>query len=170
MAVDRFSGLCRFYFIQEASRPKTKRILEWRHESGGSTESSCEALLKEIEDWDEIEEERELNHEELRRRGESLSKLWDLNRKDEVTWRQKSRVLWLKEGEKSTKFFRYMGSIRNRVNYIGGIRRDHGCIVRPEEVKEVIASFFEDLYKGENYPRPRLDGVAFLMLPAETQV
>lgn len=32
-------------------------------------------------------------------------KLWDVNRMEKMFWRQKSKVLWLKEGDKILTFF-----------------------------------------------------------------
>lgn len=44
------------------------------------------------EKWYRIEEERGLNHEEKSPRGAAVKESWELK----LSWRQKSRVLWLK--------------------------------------------------------------------------
>jgi hypothetical protein len=37
---------------------------------------------------------------------------------EEISWRQKSRVLWLKEGDKCTKFFHRIANSNRRSNAI----------------------------------------------------
>jgi hypothetical protein len=40
---------------------------------------------------------------------------------EEVSWRQKSRVIWLKEGDKSTKFFHSIANSNKRYNSINSL-------------------------------------------------
>lgn len=46
--------------------------------------------------------------------GAGLSKLWDLDQMVDISWRQKSRALWLKVGHKNIEFFHLMANIRKR--------------------------------------------------------
>ena len=66
---------------------------------------------------------------------EVSKKLDDLLLKQEINWAQRSRVAWLKHGDKNTKIFHSKASQRQRRNHIKGINeftralggRDGGC-------------------------------------------
>ena len=44
----------------------------------------------------------------------------------EVPWKQKSQELWLKEGDRNTKFFHLSTIIRRRLNHINAIKSEDG--------------------------------------------
>ena len=55
-----------------------------------------------------------MEEEEIRKEARELYKKWALL--EEVSWRQKSREIWLKERDRNTKFFHQMANAHRRRN------------------------------------------------------
>ncbi|XP_077224226.1 uncharacterized protein LOC143857676 [Tasmannia lanceolata] len=87
--------------------------------------------------------------------------------REEISWRQRSRVRWLKEGDKNSAFFHAMASVRRRTNRIeslsvNGLRRN-----TKEDVSSAIVDFYTKLYASEGSLRPIPEGVEFNSLNLE---
>lgn len=88
------------------------------------------------------------NLEELKRCKQELKEV--LN-KEEIYWRQRSRVKWLKEGDRNTSFFHARANKRRKRNTIKGITDDDGNWVEGEEnVARVARDFFSSLFQSNN--------------------
>lgn len=57
----------------------------------------------------------------------------------------------------------------SKVNFFGKIRRGSRVLENPIEVKAKVVRFFVNLYKGDIFDRPKLEGVSFPSLPLEVQ-
>jgi hypothetical protein len=71
----------------------------------GIVEFLKKALLEELSALDRLEEERGLAPKEKVRRSLVIIELEKTTLHEEISWRQKSRVLWLQKGDKCTKLF-----------------------------------------------------------------
>ncbi|KAI5350305.1 hypothetical protein L3X38_003196 [Prunus dulcis] len=71
--------------------------------------------------------------------------------KEEQYWKLKSRVEWLQEGDKNTKFFHSKTVSRRRINRLHGLE-DQGGIWYGEEydIKRIVESYFQDLFTSAN--------------------
>ena len=71
-----------------------------------------------------------------------MNKLLDAQ---EVMWRQRSRISWLKHGDKNTSFFHTKASSRYQRNTIQGVLDESGCWQGEEEG---IRNSFEEYYRN----------------------
>lgn len=74
---------------------------------------------------------------------------------EEVNWKQKSQVLWLKDGDRCTKFFHQVA------NSISHLEVDREVVKDPADISKKIVSFFTTLYEEPLSWRPSLDGLEF---------
>jgi len=74
--------------------------------------------MEELCALDRLEEQRGLIPNEKIRKCGVIRDLENSILQEEINWRQKCRVLWLKEGDKCTKFFHRMANSNRRSNAI----------------------------------------------------
>ena len=82
----------------------------------------------------------------------------------EKMWRQKSREVWLKEGDSNTKLFHAATLIRRKRNYIGGIKNDEEeWLGNREEIGNFLTKKYRELFSTENPEFP--EGLERLIQP-----
>ncbi|RVW40734.1 Transposon TX1 uncharacterized 149 kDa protein [Vitis vinifera] len=80
---------------------------------------------------------------------------------EEISWRQKSRALWLKEGDSNTKFFHRMANARRRGNFISSLTVRGIRLSKEEELKEGIGSYFKSMFEDPIVRRPEVESGLF---------
>lgn len=116
-------------FVLDAKlRAFKKDIIKWNREVFGDLNLWKSLLLGELFVLDGIDEGGGLYREGKNRKVEVSSELSHLVDMEETCWRQKSRTLWLKEGDRCTKFFYRVANSHRRVNSIPRLEVD-GSIV-----------------------------------------
>lgn len=73
----------------------------------------------------------------------------------ETFWAQRSRVQWLKLGDKNTKYFHTIAKLHIRHNYFHELQRPDGSIVSSlKDMYETAQSFFQNLFSnpGNAFP------------------
>eukprot|EP00253_Pinus_taeda_P008598 PITA_08598 len=90
--------------------------------------------------------------EELAQKEQDMeNKLLAREEQEEVLWRQKSRIRWLKEGEKNTKFFHRSTIQRRMRNNISQIINEQGeKMETQEEIEREFIQHFKEMSKEPN--------------------
>ena len=74
--------------------------------------------------------------------------------KQEIFWAQRSRICWLKHGDKNTKFFHAKASQKRQRNFIQGLKNhDDIWVEEEEEIASVATRFFENIFKASDCDR-----------------
>uniref|UniRef100_A0A2N9IM54 non-specific serine/threonine protein kinase n=1 Tax=Fagus sylvatica TaxID=28930 RepID=A0A2N9IM54_FAGSY len=89
-----------------------------------------------------------------------MAELSQLDEKEEREG-QKSRVLWLKEGDNNTKYFHKMANSNRRRNYMHKVEVDGIVHETDKEIRDNVVSFYEELYQETENWRPSVDGLDF---------
>ena len=104
-------------------------------------------ILSDLGRIDLIEQEGNLNLDLVSERTLRRRELEDLLLKEEVHWRQKSRVKWIKEGDCNSKFFHRMANGRRSGKFIKSLISERWVTLSNIEViSEEIVNFFGKLY------------------------
>ncbi|GKV22565.1 hypothetical protein SLEP1_g32427 [Rubroshorea leprosula] len=80
----------------------------WNRGVFGNVETQLDTRLKHIERLEKKSEEEELSENEVLLRKECFQEMWDIFRRKEAVWKQKSRNNWVRMGDANTAFFPQM--------------------------------------------------------------
>ena len=122
-----------------------QKLKVWNREVFGSLECNKISALQQVEFWDRMESERSLSLEEtkLKKEAKESYKKWVLM--EETHWRQLSREIWLKEGNKNTGFFHHMTNVHCSNNSLDRIKINGVWLSEEQEVREGVANAYQQM-------------------------
>ena len=122
-----------------------QKLKVWNREVFGRLDCNKSSALQQVEFWDRKESERLLTVEEteLKKEAKENYRKWVLM--EETHWRQLSREIWLKEGDRNTGFFHRMVSAHCRNNSLERIRINGEWLLEEQEIREGIANAFHNM-------------------------
>jgi hypothetical protein len=122
--------------------------------------------MEELCALDSLEEQRGLTPEEKARKSGVIRDLENSILQEEISWRQKSRALWLKKGDKCTKFFHRVANSNRRSNSIELLSVNGSISSDQQVIRDHVALFYISLFPEPFSWRPRLDNLVFDNLDA----
>lgn len=94
---------------------------------------------------DEVFGDRILTEEETIKKAALFMEYEELIKNEEISWRQKSRALWLKEGDKNTKFFHKVANAHKRFNNIDQLMKHGELTEEPSRIEDGIIDYHQKL-------------------------
>ncbi|XP_074293887.1 uncharacterized protein LOC141621071 [Silene latifolia] len=87
----------------------------------------------------------------VQQRRKLVADIAKLRRQEEQYWRQRSRALWLKDGDKNTKFFHTRAGELKKKNFIAKLIDDEGVVRNGDvAVGRVANNYFHQLFSTDN--------------------
>ena len=118
-------------------------------------------------DLDLIADFRPLLDEEMLGKDRLHIELEKVTLMEEICWRQKSKALWIREGDRNSKFFLRTANSHRRFNTINNLVVKGELTSNPSSIAACISLFYKQLYSENEGQRPLLDEVEFSRISGE---
>ena len=142
-------------------------LRHWNAEEFGNVTVRKNALLAELNGLDVDLDSYIPSVEDRVRKEQVIAEVDHLILMEEISLRQKSRALWLKDWDKNSKFFHRIATSNRNRNTIGQLSIDGEVSTQQTAIREHIVQFYEQLYTEGEFQRPLLDGLEFNGLGGE---
>ena len=139
-------------------------LKHWNKHVFGDVAFRKKCLLTEFLEIDMREELQVLSLENRSRRTMIKADIEHLASLEEISWRQKSKALFIKEGDNNTRFFHRLANSHRRTNQIRGMEVEGVLYEDDRDVQAQVVEFYKNLYQEPESWRPTIDGLEFACL------
>ena len=145
-------------------------IKDWIKTNLRSVDSYKATLLKEMQALDLKEENQILSDMDIAKRF-NLKDLFERRVcEEEIKWKQRSRCRWLKEGDRNTKFFNSMATVRIRGNKINFLSVNGNRLEDREGITNHIIDYFQNIYSKNSRVKPSVDNLQLSTITREAAI
>ena len=135
--------------------------MQWNRQEFGNIERQKKQLLEELKTLDAKGGDLGFSDWEKCHRADLRSQVEHLLSLEEISWRQKFRMLYIKEGDNNTKFFHKMANSHRRFNHLRTLKVDGVVFKEDFEVSNQVVQFYKNLYGETEGWRPLVEGLEF---------
>ncbi|KAH7690552.1 RNA-directed DNA polymerase protein [Dioscorea alata] len=132
-------------------------LRQWAKECFGSIKLRKVALLHDIDNWDILKETRTLTPDEARQEFVAIEELGKIRLQEEIYWKQRSRLQWLKDGDENTKYFHAIANGRKNRNFIPSISDGFRMASDPREIGNMFSRHFMQQFGQKRSYRFKID-------------
>eukprot|EP00253_Pinus_taeda_P018479 PITA_18479 len=125
-----------------------EKIKNWNKKEFGNIMEDKQNLEKEMETLQQKMILEGRTEESISKEGTILGKLEERRKQEEILWRQKSRIKWLREGKRNTKFFHQPMIKHRQRNRILSINDKNGNRVDEQaEIEQVLIDHHKEILR-----------------------
>ncbi|XP_030925091.1 uncharacterized protein LOC115952154 [Quercus lobata] len=155
-----FSGTSSYVFAKKLKTLK-EDIIQWNRQEFGNVDCKKKELLGALATLDAKDGALGLTETEMFERNEVRSQIEYLLSLEEISWRQKLRMLCIKEGDHNTNFFHKMANSHRRHNHMSFLEVDGVIYEEGAEVAAQVVQFYKTLYQKTEEWRRFVEGLEF---------
>jgi hypothetical protein len=134
------------YKFQQRLKNFKQLLKQWNKNNFGNILQSIQDIESKLVEIQKTFISGSRTTELMREEAKLQEQLEERRKQEEVLWKQKSRVQWLKEGEKNTKFFHRAMMHRRHVNRITHLEDSQGNPVREHsQIEAELINYYQDL-------------------------
>ena len=126
-------------------------LIEWNKQGILSMPSKIKGLRAKLSNMDSNIQELWQDHSRLSERHATRKELNYHISQEEIYWRQRSRISWMRDGDRNTRFFHECASQRKRKNEILRLRNQDGnWVANREEMSGLVNHYFHNMFTSSN--------------------